>query len=170
MNQGIDDQVSLGASYADAMLPDDAGGAKHNQFISGWLTTSHLINGNTLKSSFIWGQARADEGPSLNSFLEEAIYQWGRNNFYGRAEILQLTPKQLEVAITGGAADAKWVKALTAGYERTLFEKDKLSILIGAAYTTDLVPAVFRSAYGSDLRGIKGYLRIKFMADGDLGF
>jgi len=97
--QNIDDHVSLGASYADALLPDDTGGAEHNQFISAWLAASYLIDGNTLKSSLIWGQGRAVHGAPLNSFLEEAVYQQGRNKFYGRAEILQITSDQLALVV-----------------------------------------------------------------------
>lgn len=166
VNQKFDDHVSVGASYADALLPDDAGGAERNQFISGWLTTSYLINDNTLKSSLIWGQGRAAHGAPLNSFLEEAVYQLGRNNFYGRAEILQITPQQLELVIARGAADAKWVKALTVGYERNVFERGGLSLFVGGAYTKDFIPADFQSAYRSDPRGVKVYLRIAFDGNG----
>ena len=166
VNQDIDDHVSVGASYADALLPDDAGGAEHNQFISAWLTTSHRIDGNTLKSSLIWGQSRDGHGAVLNSFLEEAVYQWGMNKFYGRAEILQLTPEQLDLAIAGGDADAKWVKALTVGYERTLLENDRFSLFAGGSFTRDFIPADFKPAYGSDPRGVKVYLRIAI--DGSL--
>jgi hypothetical protein len=170
VNQKIDDHLSMGASYADALLPDDAGGAEHNRFISGWLTTSHLIDDNTLKSSFVWAQARAGHGASLNSFLEEAVYQHGRNKFYGRAEILQITPQQLDLVIVSGAADAKWAKALTAGYERTLLEKDGFSLFVGGSYTKDFIPAEFQPAYGSNPRGVKVYLRITIDGRGGLGF
>ena len=141
VNQGIDDHFSVGASYADALLPDDAGGAEHNQFI--------------------WGQARAGHGASLNSFLEEVVYQRGNNKIYGRAEILQIAPMQLDLVLASGGADAKWVEAFTVGYERTLFKKDELSPLVGGSYTKDLVAAEFQPAYGSDPEGVKVYLRIK---------
>jgi hypothetical protein len=160
LNQNIDDHVGIGASYADALLPDDAGGSEHNQFVSAWLTTSHAIDGNTLKSSFIWGRGHADHDAPLNSFLAEAVYQRERNALYGRAEILQITPAQL--GIPSVSADAKWVKALTVGYERALFENDGLSLRAGGSYTKDFVPSEFRPNYGSDPRGVKVYLRLKF--------
>ena len=53
VNQEIDDGIGVGASYADALLPDGSGGADHNRFLSAWLTTSHRIGDDTLKSSFI---------------------------------------------------------------------------------------------------------------------
>ena len=163
LNQDVDDHVSVGASFADVLLPDDVGGAEHNQFISGWLTTSHLIDANTLKSSLIWGRARAGHGPALNSFLAEAVYQWGANEFFGRAEVLQITPAQLNLVTASGSADPNWVKALTVGYERTVFENDGFSLRAGGSYTQDFVPAEFQPTYGSDPRGIKVYVRMQLM-------
>jgi hypothetical protein len=160
LNQNIDDQVSIGASYADALLPGDAVGSEHNQFVSAWLTTSHAIDSATLKSSFIWGQDRASHSAALNSFLAEGVYQRGKDAFYGRAEILQITPEQLGIRPATG--DAKWVEAATVGYERALFENGGLSLRAGGSYTKDFVPSEFRPDYGSDPRGVKVYLRLKF--------
>ena len=165
VSQGIGDHVRAGASYADALLPDDAGGAEHNQLISGWLTASHQLRGGSLKSALVWGSSRAGGGPFLNSFLGEAVYQQGGNNFYSRAEILQLAPGQLDLVING-SADAQWVEALTVGYERMLFQKEGLVLFVGGSYTKDIAPAAFRPAYGSDPNGVKIYLRVKFMKSG----
>ncbi len=169
VNQEIDDHIDVGASYADALLPDGNGGAEHNRFLSAWLTTSHRIGDDTLKSSFIWGQARASHSASLNSFLEEAVYQSGKNKFFGRAEALQIMPDQLGLTIAG-AADSRWVQAVTFGYERTLFEKDDFSLFAGGSYTKDFVPGAFKPAYGSDPRGVKAYLRMTFMMASSPGF
>ncbi len=162
VNQGLGDHVSVGASYADALLPLDAGGEEHNRFISAWLTTSHQFHGDSLKSAFIWGQGRAGHGAALNSFLEEALYKHGRNHFYGRAEVLQLSPDQLAIMPTNGVTDAKWVEALTVAYERTSVERGQLSLFAGGSYTKDFIPAGFQSAYGSYPRGAKVYLRVAF--------
>ena len=166
LNQDIDDHVRVGASYANALLPDDTGGAEHNQIIAAWLTTSHRIHGNTLKSAFVWGSARAGHGAFLNSFLEEAVYQWRKNSFYGRAEILQISPIQLGLVTANGSDEAMWVKAFTFGYERTLFGKNDLNLVVGGSYTNDWAPAAYTPAYGTDLRGGKIYLRLKFMRYG----
>jgi hypothetical protein len=162
VNQRLGDHVSVGASYADALLPLDAGGAEHNRFISAWLTTSHHFHGDSLKSAFIWGQGRAGHDAALNSFLEEGLYKRGRNQFYGRAELLQLSPDQLSIVPANGVTDAKWVEALTVGYERTLVERGQLSFFVGGSYTKDFISAGFQPAYGSDPRGVKVYLRVTF--------
>lgn len=164
-NQGIDDHVSVGASYADALLPDDTGGGTHNQFMSAWLTTSYGGPRGALKSSFIWGGTRAGHDAFLSSFLEEAVYQRGKNKFYGRAEALQITPSQLDISTAGGAAGAKWVKALTLGYERTLFERGTIHLFVGGSYTVDIVPPTFRSEYGTNPNGAKLYFRVNNMGN-----
>lgn len=162
VNQNIDDHLSFGASYADALLPEDAGGSEHNHFVAAWMSASYLIGNNTLKASLIWGRGHAAPGAPLNSFLEEAVYQQGRNKFYNRAEILQITPAQLDLPGSDGAAGPKWAKALTIGYERTVFEKNELSLFVGGSYTQDFTPAAFQPAYGSDPMGGKVYLRMAF--------
>jgi hypothetical protein len=157
----IDDHVLVGASYADVLSPDDAGGAEHEKFITGWLATTHKLDGATLKSSFIWGQARAGHDAALNSFLAEAVYQRGMNKIYGRGELLQITPGQLDLVPLDGSTDAKWVAALTLGYERTLFGKGPFSLFLGGSFTRDFAPVEFRPDYGSAPRGAKLYFRIK---------
>lgn len=157
----IDNHVLIGGSYADVLSPDEAGGAEHEKFVTGWLATTHKLGRATLKSSFIWGQVRAGHDPALNSFLAEAVYQHGMNKLYGRVEFLQITPGQLELVPSDGSTDPKWVKALTLGYERTLVEKGLFSLFFGGSFTGDLAPVEFRPDYGSNPRGAKLYFRIK---------
>lgn len=166
LGQKISDHARIGASYADALLPNDSGGDEHNQFIAGWLTTSNQIRGGSLKSAFVWGSTRASHGPFLNSLLEEAVYQRDGNNFYGRVEALQLTPSQLALVTNDGSEVARWVGAFTVGYERALFEQGELALFVGGSYTKDISPGAFRPTYGSDPQGVKIYLRVKFMKSG----
>ena len=162
VNQKIDGHLGIGASYADALLPGDTGGPEHNHFVAAWLTASYLIGHNALKASLIWGRGHAAHRAPLNSFLEEAVYQRGRNKFYNRAEILQISPAQLDLLGANGAARPKWAGALTVGYERTLFEKSGLTLFAGGSYTKDLIPTAFEGAYGAYPGGEKVYLRVAF--------
>lgn len=161
LTQKIDDHVLIGASYADVLSPDNTGGGEHEKFMTGWLATTHKVDGATFKSSFIWGQARAGHDPALNSFLAEAVYQRGMNKIYGRGEILQITPDQLDLAPPDGLTNPKWVKALTLGYERTLLEKGPFSLFFGGSFTRDFATVEFRPDYGRAPRGAKFYFRIK---------
>jgi hypothetical protein len=162
VNQKIDGHLSIGASYADAFLPQDSGGAEHSQFVAAWLTASYPVATGTLKSSLVWGQGRATRGAARNSFLQEAVYQLGRNKLYDRAELLQIAPDQLDVVTPDGAVGPKWAGALTVGYERTLLAKAGLSLFAGASYTRDFIPAAFTRAYGYYPSGAKVYVRVAF--------
>jgi hypothetical protein len=167
LNQDINDQVGVGASYVDTQSPSDTGGAQHTRIVSGWLTTSHRIREDTLKTSFVWGRSLPGGGEAANSLLEEAVYQHGRNKFFGRAEALQLAPERLDLSTADSPGDPRWVEAFTLGYERTLWKKDHVAVFGGGSYTQDFVPSGFRAAYGSDPHGAKVYLRLKI--DGSAG-
>jgi hypothetical protein len=161
VNQAISDHVGVGASVLNALRTEDGRGS-HSRFISAWLTTPHVIGHRSLKSSFIWGHVRDGEQRTLGSFLEEVVYQAGRNNVYGRAETLQATSTQLDVALAAGMTDTGWVQAYTAGYERALVAEGGFTLYGGAAYTKDVVPVAFQPAYGSGPRGVKASVRIKW--------
>ena len=162
LTQDIDDHVKVGASYGDVLSPDDAGVEKHSQFISAWLATTHQVGPGTLRSSLVWARGRDGNSASQTSLLAEAVYQRGLNAFFGRAEILQITPEQLDAVTIGSPTDPRWVKAFTLGYERTLVELHGLSLRFGGSYTKDFVPSAFKPEYGSDPGGFKLFLRIKF--------
>lgn len=162
LTQDIDDHVKVGASYGDVLSPDDTGAKKHSQFISAWLAASHQIGQGTLRSSLVWARGRDGNSVSQTSLLAEAAYQRGMNTLFGRAEILQITPEQLDAATIGDPADPRWVKALTLGYERTLLEQSGLSLRVGGSYTKDFIPSAFKPEYGSHPGALKLFLRIKF--------
>ena len=148
------------------LSPDDAGAETHSHFKSVWLATSHQVGSGTLRSSLVWATGRDGHSDTQTSLLAEGVYQRGPNAFFGRAEILQITPEQLDVGVIGTSTDPRWVKALTIGYERTLIQQHRLSLRLGGSYTRDFIPAAFKPDYGSDPGGFKVFLRIKF-ATGD---
>lgn len=164
VTRSLDGHVGVGGSYSDVRLTDDAGAAEHDEFVSAWLTTSHEVGGHDLKSTFIWARVRPGRKAARNSLLEEAVYQRGDNRFYGRAEVLQVAPGQLDLELAGDGAEARWVEAITLGYERALYSRDGLSLFVGGSYTKDVVPASFSTAYGPEPGGAKLYLRLKVNA------
>ena len=166
LTQDIDDHVKVGASYGDVLSLDDTGAETHGHFKSVWLATSHQVGSGTLRSSLVWATGREGHGITQTSLLAEGVYQRGANALFGRAEILQIAPEQLDVGASGTTTNPRWVKALTIGYERTLFQQRGLSLRLGGSYTRDFVPTAFKSDYGSDPGGFKIFLRIQF-ATGD---
>ena len=112
LTQDIDDHVKVEASYGDVLLPSDAREAKHNQFVSAWLATANKIGLGTLRSSLVWARGRYGNSASQTSLLAETVNQRGLNAFFGRAEILQITPDQLDAVTVDAPSDPRWVKAL----------------------------------------------------------
>jgi hypothetical protein len=156
----LDQHLAVGASYADALLPDEAGSKSHDKFIGAWLTGSYSLGAGTLEFSVIYGRGRMAKRAPQNSFLEEAVYHYGRNSFYDRAEALQVSPAQLD--IPSAHPDPKWVEAFTLGYERTVLDEGSVALFAGASYTRDFMTTSFARAYGSDPNGEKLYLRLAF--------
>ena len=168
VTQGIDDHSDVGASYADVLTPDDAGGAQHERFVSAWLASKYKTGGGTLKSSIIWGQLLSSGHASQNSFLAEAVFQRRSDNIFGRAEILQLSPEQLSLVKFTGSERMRWVEAVTVGYERALLKRGSFSLFAGGSLTKDFVPRSFQGDYGSHLGGAKIFLRLKFDNAGEM--
>lgn len=164
----IDDHVTFGGSYADVLSPNDAGGAEHEKFVAAWISTSHQIRDFRLRSSLVWGRAKAAHSRPENSFLAEAVLQRGANNLFGRAELLQVTPDQLSLMDAGGSGGPRWIGAVTLGYERALLEQGPFALFAGTSVTRDFVPSAFNAAYGHRPGGVKVFVRMKVGSFGDM--
>lgn len=166
-NYRANDNVTVGASYAKVTALDRANNpnqqAEDERAIAAWIQTSNMFRGGKLSTTTLWGQNdNRTTDVQLNSFLEEVLYELGKNDFYGRFEAVQRTPDQLEVQITDGKTGAKWIKAFTLGYERQLRARGDLKMYAGVAATTYSVPKDFAPTYGPRPVAAKAYLRIKF--------
>ena len=169
LNHDLFNGVTVGASFADVLLATGTGSEEHDQFSAAWIATSQPIGVATLKTSLVWGRHKAGSEADQDSFLAEAVYSRGRNSFYGRAESLQITPGQLDIA-PAPRPDAKWVQAVTLGYERNLMKRDGVALYLGGSYTLDIVPQAFQGAYGGDPHGEKIYARIVINGASLIGF
>ncbi|MEO5612416.1 MAG: hypothetical protein ABIT68_06620 [Sphingomicrobium sp.] len=161
LSHRIDDHVTLGGSYADVLTPDDAGGAEHEKFIAAWLATNHQIQDLRLRTSIVWGRARAAASGLQNSFLAEAALQRDANNLFARAELLEVTPEQLSLVQAGDSGNPRWVGAITLGYERAVLNQGPFSLFAGNSITKDFVPSAFDAEYGRRRGGVKVFLRMK---------
>ncbi|MEO7504450.1 MAG: hypothetical protein ABIT69_04625 [Sphingomicrobium sp.] len=167
LTRRINDRVTLGASYADVLTPSDAGGGEHERFGAAWISTSHRLGAFRLRSSLVWGRAKAAHSRPQDSVLAEAVAQRGADNLFGRAELLQVTPEQLSLSDAGPPA-RRWIGAVTVGYERALLRKGPFSLFAGGSLTRDFAPSSFDFDYGRRPRGAKLFLRIKVSPSGDM--
>jgi hypothetical protein len=144
--------------------PDHPAGPVREQSFTAWAATSHELGGGTLSTTTILGRVLdRSEHRTLNSLLAEAAYELQKNRFYGRLEVVERTPGQLEISIVDESLPAKKaVLAATVGYERKLLDRNGLQLYGGAAYTKSYAPAEFRKAYG----GNPNTLQVQFRLEG----
>jgi hypothetical protein len=101
-------------------------------------------------NAFIFGDiTKYDYASELASFGEEFLFSGEHSKYWGRLEILQRTPAELEIETAGLPNDGVWVGALTLGYTRALAHWSLLELGVGGSLTMDFIPNAFSSAYGS---------------------
>lgn len=162
----ISDKVSVGGSYARVKAQDriESGYAEPEteKVLAAWVTTRHLIGSGQLSNSVIVGSKSSVHDGRLNSFLEEFVYELGKNKFFGRVELVQRTPEELNIEITDGRTGAQWVKPITFGYARTIYSSGSTSLDLGSSVTKTYLPKDFRSTYGGNPVQAKAFLKLKF--------
>lgn len=111
----------------------------------------HAVFGEwMLHHAFIHGAvSNYDRASMLNSFDYEFWLHDDHHRLWGRAELLQRTPAELQV----GASDpngGQWVAALTLGATHRFLTVAGVDLSAGISGTKDLLPAEFIGAYGGN--------------------
>ena len=91
-----------------------------------------------------------DHTASLVSFGDEFLFRGVVPRIWGRVEVLQRSPNQLEVATVGDGNIGLWVTALTLGYTHRMLATLGLELGLGSSATVDLLPTEYASAYGGN--------------------
>ena len=103
-----------------------------------------------LYHTFIYGGiSHLDGTPFLSSFLDEILVKNQVHRFWGRLEILQRTPAQLQLLDQFDSPRRQWVTALTLGYSRRMLEWQGVELMIGGLITQNFIPQNFNPAYQS---------------------
>lgn len=106
--------------------------------------------GWTFHNALIWGLINGyDNTPALNSFAEEYCFQKQADSFWGRLEILQRTPAELDI-VDDDVNRGRWITAATLGYTRQIGHWDSADLGLGASFTQDYLTGALRSAYGGN--------------------
>jgi len=123
----------------------------------------------TLHHTLIYGAVtHYDRATWLNSLSEEFLFSASRSNLWGRLEVLQRTPEELEIPVAGDANSGRWVAAFTLGYTYYLAKLDGATLGLGASITKDFLPDEFASSYGGNPWSGKLFLHLKGMRMWDL--
>ena len=122
-----------------------------------------LSDGWTFYNSLILGATtQMDHAQSLGSFSEEFLFSGDRPNIWGRVEVLQRTPEELQIPSTSPAT-GKWIEATTLGYMHTLVRYEEAILGLGGSVTKTLMPGDFIGAYGGDPWSGKVFVRLSGM-------
>lgn len=126
----------------------------------------NLGSGWILNNTFIYGLVNNyDHISVLRSLLYEfwATRMDQPNQYWGRAEAVERTGKQLAITGPFNLNDPEWVYALTAGYTYKINLSEDLEIGIGAAITKDMLPKDFRGAYAGEPWSGKLFIQVSGM-------
>lgn len=115
-------------------------------------------------NSLIYGGiTRYDHASLLSSVGEEFWFSGGAPNFWGRIEVLQRTPGELQVDSVADQNTGRWVTACTLGYTHNVYTTDGIQIGIGGSATKDILPAVYESSYGGNPWSGKLFIQVSGM-------
>jgi hypothetical protein len=122
----------------------------------------------SFENALIFGAiTRYDGVNALYSFDEEFLFQRLSDRLWGRVEVLQRAPSQLDIVSANlNPLQPEWVSAITLGYTRTFLRwgdplvatsqalpnsmTDRLELAAGISGTKDFLPSDFQSTYGGN--------------------
>jgi hypothetical protein len=141
-----------------------------NRLSASFYLTKKLSSSWNFYNTLIYGRAENFDSATLNSFTEEFLFQKDRPHLWGRLEVVQRTPAELEITVPGDPNQGQWVGAVTVGYTHTLlyFAANTMELGLGASVTKDLLPEAYIGPYGGNPWTGKGFLELRGMNMFDL--
>ena len=126
---------------------DEGGGPRHDVSRVTASATFHAVTRDRVSAStFAWGR-NSEEGRGTNALLIETnVTLQDRDTWFGRLEIVQKTPHDLDLAEAG---DAFTVTKIQGGYTRYVNAVRGFKAGLGAAVSAGIVPSALKTAYGS---------------------
>jgi hypothetical protein len=149
VSQAIGRHYTVAASLAYVHEPEGvpAPGPVFRASVSGYARWD-LPRGWRAHATFIWGGiSNYDDVTWLDAFTGEVLFTDWDNFLWGRMEVVQRTPAELEVpSATPNQPD--WVGATTLGYTRKIVSLGPIDFHVGASGTLNFMTDTFLAAYG----------------------
>jgi hypothetical protein len=139
--------VMIMASYAWVGTPEP--GIPNDQRYSASIYTHIPLNDSmTFHNTLIYGGVtNIDNTSSLNSFLDEFLFNSAVASIFARVEVLQRTPNELQIPGLPNSDTGQWVSAFTLGYSHQVVAWDGWELRAGLSVTNDQVPADYQTVY-----------------------
>ncbi len=143
---------SVMASFAHLQQQDPAYPQTNSaRRLSSSLYDQFALDGSALDHSLVVGWiSRYPNGTSAASFLDEATWQRGSSDVWGRIEVLQRLASELAIpnAVSSFGSDERWVSALTLGVTHWTDLNRGLKLGLGTSLTADFIPGDWATRYG----------------------
>jgi hypothetical protein len=135
------------ASYAWVGTPEP--GISNDQRYSASIYMHIPLNDSmTFHNTLIYGGVtNIDNTSSLNSFLDEFLFNSAVASIFARVEVLQRTPNELQIPGLPNSDTGQWVSAFTLGYSHQVVAWDGWELRAGLSITNDQVPADYQTVY-----------------------
>lgn len=139
--------VMVMASYAWVGTPEP--GIPNDQRYSASIYTHISLNDSmTFHNTLIYGGVtNIDNTSSLNSFLDEFLFNSAVASIFARVEVLQRTPNELQISGLPNSDTGQWVTAFTLGYSHQVVAWDGWELRAGLSITNDQLPVDYQTVY-----------------------
>jgi hypothetical protein len=122
-------------------------------------TYNQKLSGGDWQTTFAWGRNYNEPGATLDGFLGESAFNWGRHTVFVRAENVQ--KDELFPSPNPLAGQAFRVSELSLGYIYDIPIAKHLALGFGALGTANVVPSAIKPAYGGDPTSYMAFMRVK---------
>ncbi len=122
-----------------------------NRFSASIYNSFSIFHDWSFDNTLIWGSvSNYDHASTLTSFAEEFLFKGIAPRIWGRIEVLQRTPNELQIQTSADANAGQWVTAITFGYTHRVANWESAEVGIGGSVTTDFLPQSYQGAYGGN--------------------
>ena len=150
---------ALQASYGYIKSPEALEPNVNQHRVTASATYNKPLAGGNWQTTFAWGRNNNHPGHTLDAFLLESAFNWGRSTVFARAENAQKDELFQAPSLLAGRAFR--VSAFALGYVYDLPIARHLALGVGAEGSVNLVPSAISSAYGDSPVGYMPFVRLK---------
>ena len=150
---------ALQTSYGSIKSPEQLEPDVDQRRVTASATYNHKLSGGNWQTTFAWGRNYFEPGPTLDGFLVESAFNWGRSTIFARAENAQKNELFEPPSPLSGRIFR--VSEFSLGYVYDVPMAKHLALGLGAMGTVDTLPAAIRPAYGDAPLSAMGFVRLK---------
>jgi hypothetical protein len=138
-------------AYINNPEPDSPDITSENRYSASLYNFFSLSPTWSFDNTFIYGGvSNYDHAATLTSFAEEFLFMGEHPRIWGRIEVLQRTPAELQITTASDANGGQWVEELTLGYTHKISSCESAELGLGGSVSTDFLPTSYQSAYGGN--------------------